>query len=120
MILGFNEKFPPKIEAGTKIHTLREDKKDRWKAGKTIHFATGVRTKAFNCFRKGKCVSTQKITITYRVGHSALVNIDYRYLTQDEVNILAKNDGFDSVEDFFTWFDKDFVGKIIHWTDFKY
>ena len=36
------------------------------------------------------------------------------------IKILAKNDGFDSVDDFFKWFDKDFNGKIIHWTNKKY
>ena len=33
---------------------------------------------------------------------------------------LAKNDGFESVEDFFAYFNKDFKGKIIHWTDLQY
>lgn len=28
--------------------------------------------------------------------------------------------GFDSVKDFFRYFNKDFKGKIIHWTDLKY
>jgi len=30
------------------------------------------------------------------------------------------NDGFESLQDFFNWFNKPFRGKIIHWTDFKY
>lgn len=33
---------------------------------------------------------------------------------------LAKNDGFDSVEDFFRYFNSNFDGKIIHWTDYIY
>ena len=38
----------------------------------------------------------------------------------EEIELLAKHDGFNSMEDFFKWFDKDFKGKIIHWTDFRY
>ncbi len=32
----------------------------------------------------------------------------------------CRKQGFDSVEDFFRWFDTDFKGKIIHWTDLRY
>ena len=40
---------------------------------------------------------------------------------QENMLQLAKNDGFDSIEDFFKFFTKDiFVYKLIHWTDFKY
>jgi hypothetical protein len=33
---------------------------------------------------------------------------------------FVQNDGFDSIEDFFSYFDKGFKGKIIHWTDLRY
>lgn len=36
------------------------------------------------------------------------------------VEVLAKNDGFSGVKEFFEWFSEDFKGKIIHWTDLKY
>jgi hypothetical protein len=48
------------------------------------------------------------------------VNIDGRWITDAELKILSVNDGFDSVDDFFEWFNEDFAGKIIHWTDLKY
>ena len=48
------------------------------------------------------------------------VIIDGRYLNYDEIKILSLNDGFDSVQQFFKWFNKDFEGKIIHWTKLKY
>jgi hypothetical protein len=41
-------------------------------------------------------------------------------LTDEQVLELAQNNGFDTVKDFFEYFNKDFKGKIIHWTDFKY
>ena len=46
--------------------------------------------------------------------------IDNIVLTNKQIEQLAKNDGFDSVQDFFNWFNEDFNGRIIHWTDFKY
>ena len=51
MVIGFNKQFPDKITEGTKKHTIREDKHDRWNAGMIMHMATGVRTKNYKCFK---------------------------------------------------------------------
>ena len=134
MILGFKKKFPwgkpsnfeKKILDGSKIHTFREDKRGRWKPGVLIHFATGIRTRFYNCFKKGVCKSTQSIRIEkydtyYGVeGPFYKIYINSEPVFDDVVEKLAKNDGFDSLGDFFKWFNTDFHGKIIHWTDFKY
>ena len=132
MILGFKPQFKEPILNGTKIHTIREDKNNRWHFGKLIQFATGVRTKNYHCFKEGVCFGTQRIEIKHQAGfvevfidgvhfgeiyHHGLDDI-YEY-TVDLIN-LAKNDGFENIEDFFKWFNKDFKGKIIHWTKFKY
>ena len=69
MILGFKKQFPPMILVGTKIHTIREDKHDRWKAGNKIHFATGIRTKNYNQFYSGVCKSVQAITLVNHGNH---------------------------------------------------
>lgn len=140
MILSFKQKFPwgvatlfPfKIMAGVKKHTIREDKHHRWKPGRIIHMATGVRTKFYNCFYKAVCKSTQSIVINYHCGSAPdgmSIYIDgdlfyeqsvYGTCRSDNLSLLAKNDGFDSPEDFLRWFCHDFKGKIIHWTDFRY
>lgn len=142
MILGFKKQFVDPIKNGSKIHSIREDKHDRWKTGNIIHFATGVRTKEYNQFHEGKCISTQKIEIIYNNPFRqnpksscfivvedngdefkdmvVTVFVDGLPQARPYVMMLAKNDGFDSLEDFFKWFNKDFKGKIIHWTDFKY
>jgi hypothetical protein len=114
MVLGFKKQFPEKIINGEKIHTIR--KGYRWKAGTKIHFATGVRTKNYNQFNSGVCVSVQSIEIYYPSGN---VIIDGE-LFHKKVT-LARNDGFDSFEELQDWFGKGiFKGQIIHWTDFKY
>ena len=123
-----------KTEFREKKHTFREDPKDLWKAGRDIHFVINNRTKQrFQFAPVVKCVSVQKIEILwgnaipapYKIqiptpASSVMVFIDKRPLHANEFEALAKNDGFNSVEDFFSWFNKDFTGKIIHWTNLKY
>lgn len=124
-----------------KIHTIREDKTNRWKKGNTINFYIGARTvDMFNFAPDVECKSTQKIRIkvienpivdivsytlehklngeTYKKAFSVYVD-DY-FLDTETLKDLAHNDGFESLEDFFEWFNEDFTGKIIHWTDLKY
>ena len=118
MILGFKPQFVDKILSGSKIHTIREDKHNRWKAGNKIQFATGVRTKDYKQFFEGECTGIQKIEI---FGATGEVIVDGRRLSLygDDYKLLF-NDGFDSLQDFFNWFGNDFSGKIIHWTNFTY
>ncbi|AKD55048.1 hypothetical protein [Spirosoma radiotolerans] len=137
MILGFRTThkgrptgFVEKINSGQKIHTLREDKNQRWRAGRHIEFATGVRTKQYSQFKNDTCKSTQRVFMS--MGQVRLeISIDDTYLYPPDIKELAINDGFDTVEDFYNWFvplvqeaEKD--GKhglplrLIHWTDKRY
>lgn len=129
MILSFNPRFVEPILNGTKIHTLRLDPTDRWEKDRHIHFATGVRTKNYQCFKEGKCISTQDIFMTYAYNDILEITLDGRYVWDWKVKEqIALNDGFESYTDFFEWFvdaiedhpEKHFSGKIIHWTDFRY
>lgn len=120
----------PKFEE--KPHSIRKGK--RWKAGMKIHFCIGLRTK--NYFRFAPIipvVSVQDIEIMY-TGADVAVYIDKqlfykKYKKQSGATItinpqnlqkLAVNDGFNSIEHFFEWFNADFSGQIIHWTKLKY
>jgi len=122
MILGFNKRFVPKIESGSKIHSIREDGTNRWKLGMLIHFATGIRSPNYCNFKMGQCLSTQKIEFKYVMHDDKIpvVLVDGVVLSTPEVKLLARNDGFDSMEEFYGWFHSDFTGKIIHWTNFIY
>lgn len=123
MVLGFYPQFVPKILAGTKIHSIREDAHDRWHAGRSIQMATGVRTLDYNCFAVHQCISTQKITITTKscMGYRGpCIKIDGMRLSALQMHDLAVADGFDNVLQFFDWFNTDFTGKIIHWTSLNY
>jgi len=133
MILSFKQRFEHKILGGTKIHTIREDKHDRWKAGNKIHFSTGIRTPGYNCFKVAKCTGIQKIEIMWdESGPTVYIGSMPFFYTEkhelgyipvygvEQMTMLAKYDGFDLASYFFSWFNKDFKGKIIHWTDFRY
>ncbi len=115
MILSFKPQFVDFILQNTKIHSIREDKFDRWKPGMKIHFATGVRTTNYNQFKGGVCISVQDVEIDF-----PRIKVDGRDLMFSERLRLAHNDGFNGLYELFEWFNKSFKGKIIHWTDFKY
>jgi len=136
MVLGFMTKFPDgtptnfiqKIFEEEKIHTIRRG--ERWKAGMTIHMATGVRTKDYLQFNKGhtsllKCVSVQDIAIK-KEGRvfTVTVDINERGLRVQEIHTLAKNDGL-TYDQLVNWFAHEaenggFEGQIIHWTSYRY
>lgn len=106
-----------------KIHTIREG--SRWKAGDLMHMAYGVRTKDYRQFNKDipelqVVKSVQRIEIK-PVWEFAMVYIDGIYISEDnQLDRLVINDGFASQHEFFSWFNKDFSGQIIHFTNFKY
>lgn len=117
-----------------KLHTIRTDEKDRWKEGRDIHMVINNRTPNRLQFAPVvKCLSVQKIQIKHFEA-SVEVEIDDEpfglvyhhgldegvYEWTNTLEKLAVNDGFDSVEAFFKYFDKDFTGKIIHWTNLRY
>jgi len=135
MVIGFKKKFVPKILDGTKKHTIREDATNRWKEGRVMDMATGVRTKQYNKFTEQICLGIQKIEFKWHTENKGLVNesrgvrvfidgrnINGEWFNEDEmlIDVLARNDGFDNRVDFFTWFSEDFTGKLIHWTDLRY
>ena len=134
--------FVAKDKLAAKIHTIREDKNDRWKPGTMIDFFINTRTKdMFRFAPRIPVVSVQKFEIKWGLCKTiATIFIDdVDYATFKNYNdgfgyrdlyypnsIPARgfsfigNDGFDSKEDFLTYFNQDFTGKIIHWTDKKY
>lgn len=111
-----------------KFHTFRPNLKGAWKPGVMIDFmfwsGRPYWSKPVRFAPRLPVVSVQNIRISYTaipyppavfVGNGLM-----RRLKPEEVEVLARNDGFDSISDFFKWFNKDFQGSIIHWTDLKY
>lgn len=103
-----------------KEHTIRRNLLKRYKPGCLLHFTINTRTK--NMFQFApvvQCVSTQEIEITH-TSTGPIVKVDNRTLICYEVRQLAKNDGFRSEVEFFAYFNEDFTGDIIHWTNRRY
>lgn len=117
-------------ELAPKIHTIRADPKNRWREGIYIHFVINNRTK--NRFQFAPILpvkKVQRIVIEWKECElygkkEPFCWIDGKCICAgfDATNwrLLARNDGFESTDDFFRWFRSDFTGKLIHWTDFSY
>ncbi len=110
-----------------KIHTIRRDEKNKWKVGNKIHFVIYNRTPQRYQFAPiVPCVSVQPIKIKYcynrntRALDTPIVYVDGFQISITEIEMLAINDGFKNSEAFFEYFNTDFEGKIIHWTDKQY
>ena len=113
-----------------KLHTIREDKNDRWQEGKRIDFFINCRQK--DMFRFAPVlpvVSIQEVLMTYSYNDLIQISIDENELFGHIERLeFARNDGFDTWEDFFNYFypkiiaapKQVYTAKLIHWTDLKY
>jgi hypothetical protein len=117
------------LDCTPKRHTIREDKKDRWKAGMIIDFFINTRTKdMFRFAPRVPVLSIQDFEIIYKTAKVEIYIDDKLYSTycqrekkyDNKMLVLAQNDGFDTVEEFLQFFNKDFKGKLIHWTNLNY
>lgn len=128
--------FVEKIEASVffssfftpKMHTIR--KGYRFKEGDKLHMTINGRYEKKEFFNEGvkalsKCISVQKIRIRSD-DRMKMVWIErkpdyFTYASSTEIETLALNDGFDSLDDFWAFFKGEiFEGQIIHWTDYRY
>lgn len=99
-----------------KLHTLRENKQNRWKQGKEIEFVINQQTdNEFQFAPTLPVTSVQKVEIIDNE-----VYVDDRRLQLFEITKLAKNDGFENVAEFFKYFGPNYTGTIIHWTNLTY
>lgn len=127
MVVNKKFNFPyylnlPKNYKG-KIHTMREDKIGKWNEGDQIDpmMVEGT-TGLFRFLPPIICKGIQRVKIEYFMGCGNYPNvfIDGQLLSNDEFEQYVINDGFDNPEQFCLYFDKDWKGKLIHWTNFKY
>jgi hypothetical protein len=122
--------FIAKDKLPAKLHTIREDKNDRWKPGTKIDFFINCRQK--NMFRFApvlQVVSVEEVYMSYKFNDVIEISVGEKLLFgHDERLQFAQNDGFDTWEDFFNYFyllikaaANNFLKmKLIHWTDLKY
>ncbi len=105
--------FIDKIESGEKCQTIRQQYKRPIKPGDKLYLYTGMRTK--NCRKLGEAVcdsveeirmyTWNKIVIDRKRGESIILpNDNWTYMSIEEMESLAKADGFNSFDDFSNWF----------------
>lgn len=133
MLLTFSKpEFRTLIRKGVKVHTIRNDKHNRWKVGTKIHFWLGNprntrgKNKPYQ-FGTGVCSRVETIRMDFAMPEDWQEDVVYigeniKLKTLDELNALAVNDGFENWSRMKDWFDDDsgqYLGKIIFWKNFE-
>lgn len=121
---NFQARFAPAIEAGLKTQTIRaRGKRQPPKPGDTLQLYTGLRTSAVRkLFRPDPvCTSVDEICISARTGVVSMIRDNrWQWLDADEIEALAREDGFDSADDFFQFFldqhGPSLSGYLIKWS----
>ncbi len=139
MLLGFKERFAEPILLGTKVFTLRNNRKNQPKIGETLFMYTGLRTSECRKISdKEKLMSTQKVLIYITRGKEKQIDIsitvDNKLLTREQVDQFVKYDGFVDRSDFAEyWITSTYKPRkaplectvggnldLFHWTDLRY
>lgn len=116
--------FEVNVLRGDKIHTIRTGQ--RWQSGEEIEHVIGIKGNG-KTFKRGKCISTQDIKVTFVSDERVVVSVDGRQL-RDGISLykLAKLEGL-TVPQFIEWFyratkngKEPYRGQIVHFTHYKY
>lgn len=121
------------FEGDEKLHAIESGKK--YKAGDIAKpISVSPDGKEFQFAPELKIVSVQDIEISYdrksdpRWAHvviGGVMGIIFPYLFINEyentsLEAIVENDGFESIDQFFQYFNEDFEGQILHFTDLRY
>jgi len=115
--LNFKAQFAEEVEEGRKRQTIRLRRKKPIRVGDRLFLFAGMRTKQCRRLRAGTeayCQSTEPIEI-----RNGRVMVNGRGLTLFEIWRLAKADGFETPEAFFSFFRNQYglpvEGDVIRW-----
>jgi hypothetical protein len=120
MLITFSkQEFENLIKQGIKIHTIRQDRHNRWKTGMKIHFwmrnPRNVKGNPYP-FGLGKVDDVKPIRL-YFICNGFTVADSGMITSPAKLEQLAINDGFSDWEEMKQWFDcNEFYGKLITWT----
>lgn len=117
MNLHYAKDFKSQLMNGSKIHTLRRNAVE---PGTPIkHIVYPYHPDKRECILENECISCQAIKID-DIPEGPNIRIGGRQLSPAEALNLARNDGFDSLTDFWNFFAGGFEGYVVHWTNLKY
>lgn len=123
--LNFKAQFADQVKNLQKRQTIRARGKRRPpRVGEPLMLYTGMRQVACHKLLDAVCTSVELISISIKtktVQMPRMFGSEPRFvlLDDDEIEELAKADGFDSAESFFAWFadihGSTFSGYVIKW-----
>ena len=115
MNINYKKEMERALASGVKLHTIRQ--KPIAVGTMMNHIVYPYHKKERRCVLSNFCKSTQIIKIEPNIKK---VKVDEKELSEEDLERLVKNDGFNSIEDFWTFFKEPYQGMIIHWTDTRY
>ena len=114
MNINYKKEMERALANGVKLHTIRQKP---IAVGTMMNHIVYPYHKERRCVLTNFCKSTQMITIE---PSSRIIKVDGMVLSKVNMERLSKNDGFETMEDFWTFFNEPYQGMIIHWTDTRY
>ena len=114
MNINYKKELERALVSGVKIHTIR---KKPIAVGTMLNHIVYPYHKSRRCVLSNFCTSTQTIVIN---PFLKMIEIDGKRLSDIDTERVAKNDGFETMEDFWTFFNEPYQGMIIHWAETKY
>ena len=118
---NFKGRFAELVASGAKPHTIRPRRKRPTVVGDTLYLYTGMRTRQCRLLLTTICHAVTSIDIGINIQGEDHVLHDGRFLDTEEVEALARRDGFASATDFFAFFRTTygpgpvFRGELIEW-----
>lgn len=127
---SFKKKFVPFVESGEKTHTIRAKRKNRPRPGQAFYGYYAMRTKQCRKLVQSEITRVQDILIDVDHLYCDFVAgdhitrvwpqivIDGERLADDEMEALAKRDGFTGLPDMMLFWPRQvlpFTGDLIHW-----
>jgi hypothetical protein len=123
-LYNFKARFAEAVATGQKCQTIRALRRDNRnpEVGEPLYLYTGIRTKKVRKLRVAKTTNVRPIQIDeqpYEGQLLPLVFLDGHLLAPEELEQMARRDGFGDTADFMAWFRQlhgyPFSGILIEW-----
>lgn len=114
---NFQPRFADLVESGQKTQTIR--KTLRAKVGDPVQLYTGQRTKQCRKLGEGRIVSIHEMIVARGIRPGYGFALGGLILSKEDMNLLARCDGFIDSAEMFDWFEKHhglpFDGFLYKW-----